>query len=664
MRDRMARSASLLAAFALVTTTAFAGVAPAPMGEGTTVEICSSPALAIPDNLPAGVVDSINWGVGLTIVDLDVYINATHTWVGDLRFTLQHVPSGTTAVLIDRPGVPASTFGCSGNDYDVTVDDEGPDTAIESQCSNLPAISGRAPGGDPPNTSLLAAFDGESTSGVWTLTVVDNAAGDTGSLAQWCLQATVIGEAPDIDVDPLSLSATQPADTVTQQPMTIGNLGEADLEWSIFEDASGHPAGVDWSDDFDSYATGSQLHGQGGWKGWFNDPTAGALTSGAQARSAPNSAAIAGASDLVHEYSGYTSGLWTFTAWQFVPAEFTGQSYFILLNTYNDGGVGLNWSAQVMFDGAANQVVNDGGVSGGSLPLVRGQWVELRVEINLDSNNGAFYYNNQLLYSGTWTGQVSGGGALNIGAVDLFANGASTVYYDDMSLVGVPVACDDPEDIPWASVSPTNGTTAPGGSSPVQVTFDSTGLAPGTYLASLCVTSNDPDAGPGNGTSLVIVPLELEVTEPQDAAITLAKTVGVNPGECAAGSNILVPPGTTVYYCYTVTNIGDVTLNSHDLVDSELGVLLNAFAYALLPGNSAFLVVPAVITVTTTNTATWTAAQSSTGGAQAVAVGTATVEILEPPIIQEIPTLGDAGVALFVLTLAGLGLRSLRRRHV
>ena len=37
------------------------------------------------------------------------------------------------------------------------------------------------------------------------------------------------------------------------------------------------------------------------------------------------------------------------------------------------------------------------------------------------------------------------------------------------------------------------GSTAPGGASNVDVTFNSTGLAPGTYQARLCVDSNDPD---------------------------------------------------------------------------------------------------------------------------------------------------------------------------
>jgi hypothetical protein len=51
--------------------------------------------------------------------------------------------------------------------------------------------------------------------------------------------------------------------------------------------------------------------------------------------------------------------------------------------------------------------------------------------------------------------------------------------------------CTNLADVPWLSEVPTNGTTAGGGSTPVQVTFNSTGLAAGTYNANLCVDSND-----------------------------------------------------------------------------------------------------------------------------------------------------------------------------
>ena len=70
---------------------------------------------------------------------------------------------------------------------------------------------------------------------------------------------------------------------------------------------------------------------------------------------------------------------------------------------------------------------------------------------------------------------------------------------------GGAVACDAPEDIPWLSLSPASGSTGASGTDPVTVTFDSTGLAIGTYDAALCVNSNDPDE------ALVIVPVQLNV---------------------------------------------------------------------------------------------------------------------------------------------------------
>ena len=83
-------------------------------------------------------------------------------------------------------------------------------------------------------------------------------------------------------------------------------------------------------------------------------------------------------------------------------------------------------------------------------------------------------------------------------------------FVDDVVLgSGDGGVCSNLSDVPWLSEVPTNGTTAPGRSTPVQVTFDSNGLAAGTYTANLCIDSNDPDAGPGNETELVVVPVRL-----------------------------------------------------------------------------------------------------------------------------------------------------------
>lgn len=188
-------------------------------------------------------------------------------------------------------------------------------------------------------------------------------------------------------------------------------------------------AQADWTENFDSYALGSSMHGQGGWEGWLGDANATAYVSDVQALSTPHSVAIAGASDLVHPYDGYTSGQWVYTAWQYVPGDLSGITYFLLLNTYQGT---QNWSSQVNFS-LAGGVYSDG--TGDQLPLITNQWVEIRVEIDLDADTQTFYYDNQMLYSTSWTEGLSGGGALNIGCVDLYANSASAVYYDDMSLL-------------------------------------------------------------------------------------------------------------------------------------------------------------------------------------------------------------------------------------
>ena len=85
------------------------------------------------------------------------------------EFTLEHVDTGTTATLFNRPGVPPSSIGCSGNDIDNTVDDEATLT-FENDCTSganptQAYLSGEHyQGGDPPGP-VLAAFDGEDYAG-------------------------------------------------------------------------------------------------------------------------------------------------------------------------------------------------------------------------------------------------------------------------------------------------------------------------------------------------------------------------------------------------------------------------------------------------------------------------------------------------------------------
>jgi hypothetical protein len=167
-------------------------------------------------------------------------------------------------------------------------------------------------------------------------------------------------------------------------------------------------------------------------------------------------------------------------------------------------------------------------------------------------------------------------------------------------------------------------------------------------------------------------------------AISLDKTVGTEPGVCATTDNITIPAGyggTDVFYCYTIANTGDVTLTIHDLVDTQLGTILDGFAYDLGPGDSvdtvaAGLTLSATITETTTNDATWTACNPTPGEGQGCINGTdvvtatdsATVTRADPTGVSLSEFSAEKGVdsslvalgALLVI-VAGLGL-VLRRK--
>jgi subtilisin-like proprotein convertase family protein len=136
----------------------------------------------IPDNDPVGVTDSLVISSGETITDLDVGLVIEHTWQGDLTITLTHVPSGTTAVLVDQPAFGNDHYGNILSFEPFILDD-----AAES--AYAPPVIGRnqVVGRWKPDTGTLAVFNGLDSTGEWRLTVVDNAELDAGFMYEWGL---------------------------------------------------------------------------------------------------------------------------------------------------------------------------------------------------------------------------------------------------------------------------------------------------------------------------------------------------------------------------------------------------------------------------------------------------------------------------------------------
>ena len=179
----------------------------------------------------------------------------------------------------------------------------------------------------------------------------------------------------------------------------------------------------------------------------------------------------------------------------------------------------------------------------------------------------------------------------------------------------------------------------------------------------------DADTPGSAGTfSLSITGTLGDVQPPTQPAIVLTKTVGLDSATCATTDTLNVPAGgggTVVYYCYQVTNTGDVTLTLHDLVDDQLGQLLTGFPYDLTPGETidsvgAGLTVSATITQTTVNSATWTAFNNSQETASANASATV---IQDNPTSVSLSGFGEGGASAtpiwlgaIVLLVIGLGL--------
>ncbi|MFC4818875.1 hypothetical protein [Dokdonella ginsengisoli] len=81
---------------------------------------------------------------------------------------------------------------------------------------------------------------------------------------------------------------------------------------------------------------------------------------------------------------------------------------------------------------------------------------------------------------------------------------------DALAIAAAPGPCASPDDIAWLSRSPSEGTVQPGSTQAVTLTFDASGLAPGTYTGNACIDSNDPER------RQVAVPVTFTVTGDPD----------------------------------------------------------------------------------------------------------------------------------------------------
>ncbi len=145
-------------------------------GAGTPLATASTDTpIAIPDSTPAGISSTVTVDSPWPVTDVDVLLNITHTYDGDLDISL--VGPGGAAVDL------SSDNGGSGENFVATVFDDEAAT---------PITSGSAPfTGSYRPEQPLSVFDGGPAAGSWTLKVVDDAGADVGTLDSWELRLLV-----------------------------------------------------------------------------------------------------------------------------------------------------------------------------------------------------------------------------------------------------------------------------------------------------------------------------------------------------------------------------------------------------------------------------------------------------------------------------------------
>jgi hypothetical protein len=219
----------------------------------------------------------------------------------------------------------------------------------------------------------------------------------------------------------------------------------------------------------------------GGFTGFAQDPTTGTLyASGVSCGSSSHLYTIdrnTGASTLVGELTGMPCAIW--------------------IAISPDG---LMYSVDIVNDATFAVDKNTGAAS-------------LLGSIGFNANYGQdadFDQSTGILYWAAFNSDVFGA---EIRTVDTTTGGSSLVYSLGFTqIVGLATetvggACAQPIDLPWLSLSPTSGTTAPGGSTGVLASIDGTGSVDGdTLTGTVCVTSNDPDE------HRVEVPVTVDVT--------------------------------------------------------------------------------------------------------------------------------------------------------
>ena len=366
----------------------------------------------------------------------------------------------------------------------------------------------------------------------------------------------------DITVDPTSLLSAQLADTVVTLPLTLGNVGGIDLTWTLEEEpvdmhfpqipvAPGpgdpsvaverlgdgppektpewFPQTVTWDGpEVVLFDNGPLVtHPGGGGGGADASALQTALTMGTYGTSCSLGTGFRVADDvIVTDPAGWaidTITFFTYQSFSGTTSTITSLNLRIWNGPPNDPASTVVWGDTTTNILTGTTWTNIYRVLDTSLLNTDRPIMTAVGTVNTTLPAGTYWLDWQVggsLASGPWApavtvlGQTTTGNAMQ----QTVSTGVWAAFVDvgpqglPFIVDGQPAICGNLADVPWLSASPVAGTITPAGSQPVNVSFDSTGLALGLYEATLCVFSNDPDEPvvPVPVTMEVVIPVELQ----------------------------------------------------------------------------------------------------------------------------------------------------------
>ena len=429
---------------------------------------------------------------------------------------------------------------------------------VDSGCDNPSEVSwittiNPANGTTAPQSSTQVDVTLDATGltpGIYNAALCVNSNDPDTPQAAVAVELVVLASAPLIDVMPDSLASTQPPNITTDKTLTLKNVGSAPLTWTAYEAQSLTTPDEIVSDPLAKQDTGAirqqaavttEPHVAAAHvpSAVLYDQTANITTSGFNSQEySPGNAAFTnqGADDFVIPVS---DGAWVIESVEapgfYANGTNNGPASIVNVYIYADGS-GSPGAAVYTGDGltptssASGTLIVD-------LPtdviLPAGTyWVSVQADMNFSPFGQWFWFMSsvQTNSAAAWRNPGNGFGSGCTTWTDVTACGASQPDFAFRLNGRIAASCDLPGDIPWASVSPTNGVTAAGEQTDVVVTFDSTGLSNGVYEGTLCFTSDDPT------NPLVEVPLTLTV----DASCTAISLVAPQLSNSLSGSDMIL----------------------------------------------------------------------------------------------------------------------------